>query len=142
MVSKWSKEMGCPRNGEKGSYNLAEVLAWYLDLKGLRASPLSTLTDEEREDPEMVEAVLKAMPAAQQLAHWRARREELKFNQEKGRLVERGVVYSFLMTVAGQVRGLGEKLQHRFGVDAVDMLNEALDEVEAQIDGQLGGEEA
>lgn len=53
------------------------------------------------------------------------------------RIIWRDDVHQLLTATASKIRSLGEKLQHRFGIEAQDLVNDTLDDIVHQSEAYL-----
>ena len=77
-----------------------------------------------------------AEPASPELERWRRARAdmaELDLEQRRGDLVDRREFQALLLRTAHILRGLGESLQRQYGPDAQGLLDEAIDDVEREV---------
>jgi len=80
-------------------------------------------------------------PALERYRLARAKIEELKLERELGRWIERSVIHQGLAGIAAKIRAAGERLQKRFGPEAQNIIDEALDEAAREIEAFVGAEE-
>ena len=74
-------------------------------------------------------------PALERYRWARAEQEEMKASQMRGELVEIGDISDGLQLMASILRQAIETLQKQHGQDAADVLSDALDEVDTEIEG-------
>lgn len=110
--------------GERGAYDLSEVLAW------LRKT-VWTKRAKEAEAPDAAERYREA----------KARREWLRVQEEEGELVPFAEIKGILMEFGQAIRNSGEVLQRRFGPEAVEIQNDAITEAETVLHDRLRDEE-
>lgn len=67
---------------------------------------------------------------------WKLRR--LERLERETQLVSRDVVHEALARIAGIIRQAGDTLQRQFGSEAFDVLNDALDDAEREIEASFG----
>ncbi len=123
-VQEWFKN-GCP--GEAGNYDLFKILEW---CEASVWAPRRTKNPVENEDRgnEDYEA------ARADLTRTKADRAAVEFEVYQGTLVEREKIRAGLHKFSSTVRGCGELLQQQFGEDALRIVNESMDDAEAQLD--------
>lgn len=117
QVTRWV-ESGCPKG--KNGFVLRDVVGWLLSREAEKRAP-----DESDE----------------WLARWRKGRAlmvEHDLNVRRQEFMPRPEVREVYGMVAGALRRFGERLQRRFGVEAGEMLNAALDEAEGHIHHRFG----
>lgn len=90
------------------------------------------------DDPLMVGG---ASPALERYREERASLARLDRREREGELLPRDEVRQSLAKMASVLRVAGETLQRQFGQAAADILNEALDDTEHEIDRVFGGGE-
>lgn len=124
-VREWGVEGGCPRNLD-GSYDLREVVKWYV-ARERGSGGLPELTEEERQDPVLVAALMADSSSRERLLHWKAEKARIDYEQACERLVPREQVRELLSVLAVRLREAGEMLQRNFGGAAGKVLVDVLD---------------
>ena len=116
-VGLWAKR-GCPRHKD-ATYDLAAVIAWRESEAAARAADStaagSVMDWKKKQDEE------------------RARTLELKRRQIEGDLWSADAVEDEFEALASIIRGAGDRLQKRHGVEAYAILEEALDTYEGRV---------
>ena len=68
--------------------------------------------------------------------------KEVEYGKLKTQVLDRSKVHEGLTQVAAKIRDCGDALQRRFGPDALDILNQHLDAVDAEIAAICGTDES
>lgn len=123
VVGRQAALHGIPLEGS--SISIPEVIGW---LHGFLAESSRTLHDEPtRPSIQSVEDEARLLKA-------RADLQELKRDEQLGDLIRRDQFHDVMMRWAAVIRKAGDRLGKKFGPDAQDVLNEALDTCESVID--------
>lgn len=77
-------------------------------------------------------------PVMQKQRETKIRLMEIEIQEKENRLVPRHEVRQHLTRIAAILRRAGDRLQRQFGPEAVDVLNEALDDARAEIGRSFG----
>lgn len=118
----WARDFGFPWPGRKFSHvNCVDVLKWLRQSFADRSKKTGT-------EHEFFGA------AEWQGKCWEERFYELrdKRQQRHEQLCWREDVHKILSIIASEIRRLGERLQHKYGPDAQDFVNDALDNIKLQ----------
>lgn len=114
---------GCP--GQRGEYDLRQIVAWVKEniwckkkLKPLLSDPDADLEDDTENSP-----------ALERLREERWKREKIKRQTEEKEIIPRDQVHDGLGVIAAVLRQAGDQLQREFGTEAVDILDEAIDDI-------------
>jgi hypothetical protein len=123
-IYEWAKLDGYPRapDGSVAKWDLCE---WYCN----------RLVSPETDD----EPGPKDSPALERLRAARASQEEIKLAAMRQAYMDRDWVHARLMEIASLLRQCGDQLQRQHGEDALQILDDAMTEIELKI-GELGGE--
>lgn len=128
-IARWIAR-GLP--GGKGCYPVDAVCRWYRGYMDDRLQEAAT-------DPLI--AADGDSPALEEYRRHRARLAELDVAEREKSLINGSHVQGALLAAMRVVRAAGERLQRRFGIEAHQILDEALDDGEKAIAEALGGTE-
>lgn len=117
---------GCP--GERGNYDLREIIPWVKENVWCKRNPKPILSDPDAD----IENDSESSPALERLREERWKRERIKRQLEEQEIIARDKVHDIFGIIGGVIRGMGEQLQKQFGPDAVDILDECLDDIDRQ----------
>jgi len=120
-VGGWHKA-GCPRNADR-TYSLAEVIAW-------RETRLREAADA---------AAVKPSDAKGRQDEERARLLQLTRMEREGALMPRETVRESHAKMAGILRMAGDRLQRRFGPEAHEILEQAIEAYLREVQRVFGG---
>lgn len=116
-IHKWS-EQGCPYErkgrGNISLWNIREVFKWYVQYKKNKGPSESDEFDK----------------LARQEAYLA---KKMKRMELEGQLVRESVVKSEIKRYISMMRDIGSSLERRFGKEALEILNDGLDEISGQI---------
>lgn len=118
-VYDWQKLPGYP-GAPDGSVALWDLCEWQV----LR---LASVGDA---DPE----VAGDSPGLERYRLARAGQEEIKLAQLRGHVMDREWMHSRLMEIASLIRACGEQLQRSHGEDALQILDQTLDDIDGKIE--------
>lgn len=119
-IQNWSKLPGYPASTD-GSVSKWELCEWYL----LRlASPQGDAEPDE---------IGGDSPGLERFRNARAGQEEIKLAQLRGQVMSREIVHGKLSEIAGLIRGCGEQIQREYGDDALQILDQTLDDIDEKI---------
>lgn len=127
MVREYVR-LGMP--GSAGAWCLEECQAW-VDEKVRHRGERRPRAAKPPTDP-MLDG--PSSPALEQYRKHRAAMALLDLRERRGNLLPRDQVHALLVRLAGLLRSAGEVLQRQFGVDAATVLEEALNDADADID--------
>lgn len=116
-VGLWHSRDQCPRNRDK-TYNLREVIQW-------REDRLRSANDDGLVGPDS--------PALERYRDEKAKLAQLDRFEREGKLLPRDLVHEKLGRLGLILRRAGEQLQRKYGPDAQQTLDEALDDFEREI---------
>lgn len=125
-VDQWSAD-GLPVR-EDGRYSLVAIYDWRhpADVRGVRTQ--RGFKKQPAEAPELGSKTRADADRRSKLAE--AELRELKLAKEKGLLVRRDDVRLVLSLLSSTLRATGERMERTFGPEALELLNEGLDEVD------------
>lgn len=83
---------------------------------------------------------LSKMAHGDRLIKAKAEREELKLQREREESVDRKAIHDLLTGIARYLRGSMESLQRRYGNEAAEIVSDALDQVEEEVNQTLNEE--
>lgn len=121
--------------GSREPVDLTAVIRWLHDLLSTHGQRLSA---PETDDPMMAGA---SSPALERYREERAKLARLERLQKEGQLLPREAVHEALVRIAAILRSAGEILGREHGPEAQDVLNEALDDAQREIDRSFGERE-
>ncbi len=109
--------------GAKGNYDLTAIVPWILQRYGVRVGSGTTGRDaaagsEEEEDQLTRKRRLEAD------------RLQIRLDRERARIVYLEEFLPFISTIASKLKAMGERFEKQFGLDALDLLNSTLDEIQ------------
>lgn len=133
-VREWCKELGAPRNEDR-SYSLPDFVQWYVGWLKAREGQVPEDSGEG-----LSPAARKDKYAAENQMY-AAELKRLQIERLQGHLLPRDEVREVLRQVAGRLRKVGSMLAHRFGNDALGLLEEGLDDCDALVVAGLKGAE-
>ncbi len=87
------------------------------------------------------ESLAMASADGPSLERWRAAKAvlaEMEVAERKQNVLDRAVMHVGLASMSTIIRGCGETLQKQFGPEALDILNEALDDYDRELDSLCG----
>lgn len=122
---------GAPRKTVRG-YDVAAVREWRQ--KNLKPAP-GHGPPQNGTDPLLVGS---DSPALERYRLARAKHEELDLAERERQLVSREDLHSWLVQLSNTLRAAGDRLQRMHGVDALRIVEEALDEFDRQVKEKLG----
>lgn len=122
-VQKWAAG-GMPEKTADG-YDIGEVIRWREEWWERRLS-------EASKDPEMYDGG-EGSPALEEYRRWRAERERINVEVLRGTMVKQEELVGPLGDLGDLIRGLGDRLQKRFGTEALDMLTDTLDDWDRKV---------
>jgi len=132
-----AKRYGMPIAGR--TVDLAALLSWLHDFLATNSTRLNA---PDSDDP-MMGGV--ASPALERYREERAKLARLERLQKEGSLLPRDELHQAHGKMAAVIRSAGEILRRQFGPEAGDVMTEALDDVQREIDrafGETPGSEA
>jgi|GEM_PF-2574013 len=120
-VSQWHKRDGLRRNRRDKTYNLEAVIKW-------REKRLGTQSESSESDLDKAERLLK----------WeKVKLAILERELREGRLCELEPVRIWLERIASRLRQVGDTLQRKFGDEAQQVLNEAIEDISNDVESQI-----
>lgn len=122
-LREWFSQ-GCP--GDPGRYCPAEIVAWGRENKW----------QTDVGDPELSGG---DSPALERYRDEKAKLARLDRLQREGELVRAADIEEMLNSFSSLIRSTGEQLRRQFGNDALQILDEALDECDRLIDSDGNG---
>jgi hypothetical protein len=149
-----ARRYGMPLGGARKTWDLAEVLRWLHDMlaqigrnpQALRALRIDRTADDDTPQPTSPTSTptpgtlslgSTGDPATDKVAA-EARLRELDLLKRMGEVVELRAVRDALGPMGATMRRLGEQLQRRFGPDALDLVQVAIDDFERDAERLLG----
>ena len=116
-VGLWAKRQGCPKNPDGRTFDLAAVIAWREEtIRG--EDDLPGATDYEKRE----------------LCIVKIEQEKIKLRRMQEELVPIDQVQSGLRRLSELIKGAGEALQKLYGPDAQEVVNEAIDAFERELE--------
>jgi hypothetical protein len=125
-IQKWE----CPRN-QDGSYNIPAVINWRVDSECEKRMPPDF-------DPDVATA---DTPAAERLRIIKGDILELDLGVKRKQLMARDDVREIMRTLCGLIRNATESLQREYGNDAADIIRDAINELEPEMERKFRTEE-
>jgi phage terminase Nu1 subunit (DNA packaging protein) len=119
-VYDWQKLPGYP-SAPDGSVALWDLCEWQV----LRLAPLND-TDSDVANADS--------PGLERFRLARAGQEEIKLAQLRGHVMDREWMHGKLMEIASLIRGAGDQLQREYGADALQILDQTLDDIDRKIE--------
>ncbi len=77
-------------------------------------------------------------PALEKYREAKAKLAELDLQYREGKTIDRSEAHEVITEAARLIRGAGEDLQRRFGADAQDILDQAINEVDRLVEERFG----
>ena len=144
-IEYWSQD-GMP--GERGAYDLSEIAKWLQRRrwkvgeanKEFARNNIAQKTlplNGDAKEPEDDNPEYKLWQARRMKEQ--AKRERLKRRVEDGELVRAREMKVWLGSFVTRLRGLGANLERNYGADALEMLNDVLDEIESEVADEHSG---
>lgn len=130
MRKEW-KARGMP--GTPGHFDLSAIAQWYAEDIKRRAK--KTFADPSG-DPDLADF---DSPNLERYRGHKADLAELELMKKRGELIDRPAVRDGLARVAAVLRGAGEKIQERYGVEAAAILEDALASCDSEAEAMFGG---
>jgi len=134
MLQEQADRYGIPFSGP-----IIDLPAVVLALRKFLATNAHRLAAET--DDMMVSANGKETAAMRRYREAKANMIELDLAERQGQLVPLDQMHARLTRICSGLRRAGEVLQRRFGTEAWDILNDALDEAEREFFGDVAGTE-
>lgn len=134
ILDEQASRYGIPIRGE--TVDLGRVLVWLHDFLAENGPLLLRTVGEDQ----LLSGDMQDSPALEKLREVQFRLKELEYEEKKGNLIPREEIHDFFQQFANRIRSAGDQLQKKFGADALEILNAAIDQGVA--DWELGaGEE-
>lgn len=115
------KNQGMP--GRSKRYRLEEIARWLVKYKEAEKLAIEKRNGE-------LKKVDRFRDAKAELA-------EITLRERKGELIDREAMHESLIKLSGLLRGAGERLQRAYGKEAQLILDETLDEFDAQVEDAM-----
>lgn len=134
ILDEQCSRYGIPIRGE--TVDLGRVLVWLHDFLAENGPLLLRTVGSDQ----LLSGELADSPALEKLREVTFRLKELEYKERKGNLIPREEIHDAFQQFANRIRSAGDQLQRKFGPDALEILNSAIDAAEEVALGT--GEEA
>ena len=114
--SRWLRDSEAPRKLD-GSYDLVELVAWDKD----RSIEAALDAEEPGSDSDSLEELRK----------WKAKKAELEFKRQSGEYKHIEEIKLAFSMIVGPIGNCMKTIQKQFGTEAVELIQEALDQADA-----------
>lgn len=122
ILDEQASRYGIPIRGE--TIDLGRVLIWLHDFLAENGPLLLRTVGTDQ----LLSGELQDSPALEKLREVTFRLKELEYEQKKGNLIPREEIHQFFSQFANRIRSAGDQLQRKFGADALEILNAAIDQ--------------
>ncbi len=134
ILDDQASRYGIPIRGE--SVDLARVLTWLHDFLADNGPLLLRSVGTEQ----LLSGDVQDSPALEKLREETFRLKRLERLEKERNLLRRDQIHEGFSSFAARIRACGDQLQKKFGPDALEVLNAALEGAEAEIVRVLGNE--